>query len=74
MSLYYLINTMKCPKCSGEMVEGKLMAVGYLVRWYEKNFGVKQMWFGPAPKLFELNCYKCGKCGFLENYAKESSK
>lgn len=60
----------KCPKCNGEMVEGLIATPGGIVgaRWME---GIKQKLFVNLRKLPLIHAFKCGKCGYMESYAKE---
>ena len=70
------MRTNSCPKCEGSMAEGFILDVtqngGHAAsnwvagapdkRWY----GIK---LGGKPK-YEIQTWRCGRCGFLENYAK----
>lgn len=66
-----------CPKCQGSMAEGFIVDIGQngrrtVATWVggtpEKNIwvGIK---LGKRLRL-EIETWRCGRCGFLENYAK----
>ena len=65
-----------CPKCQGSMAEGFVVDVNQhsqrtVSTWVkgapEKGWlGVK---IGKRPQ-FEIQTWRCGRCGFLESYAK----
>lgn len=59
---------MKCPKCDGEMEEGRLPGF---------PFGISQKWIQLTKFLTlkqvmikEIKSFRCQSCGYLENYAK----
>ena len=67
----------RCPKCTGEMVQGFIFdrAEGNNRRvsnWVEGAPG-KSSWFGsvpaPAEKRIPVGTFRCSVCGFLESYA-----
>lgn len=66
-----------CPKCQGSMSEGFVLdttqhGVHAVSKWVEgapeKSFwtGLK---LGKKPKI-DIQTWRCGRCGFLESYAK----
>lgn len=67
--------TKECPKCSGSMSEGFVTDQGHGVivvpNWVEGP-PRKSQWvgvrIGGRPKS-EVSTWRCGRCGFLENYA-----
>ena len=66
-----------CPKCQGSMTEGFTFDLGHnnarkVSTWVE-GVPEKSFWFGlkvrNKPK-FEIQTWRCGRCGFLESYAR----
>jgi len=58
----------KCPKCGGEMREGKLRgAAGVYIR-----FDTSGSWLFPSYESFEG--FMCQKCGFIEFYKEMKEK
>ncbi len=64
-----------CPKCQGPMTEGFLLDTTFgannIGKWVE---GIPQMsiWGGAklrGRKKFDVQSWRCERCGFLENYA-----
>ena len=66
----------KCPKCSGEMVQGFTVdwAQGgqrRVTSWVEGT-AEKSVWHGtsaPDEKCVPVGTFRCSGCGFLESYA-----
>lgn len=62
-----------CPKCTGSMAEGFLLAerqgMPSVGKWAEG--APRKGWFGvkPAKKPVEIRTWRCQRCGFLESYA-----
>jgi len=57
----------KCPKCGGEMEEGKLNARGLVCFVSAEAKGIPL--FNKNKVKFNVT-YRCKNCGFLESYAK----
>lgn len=65
-----------CPKCQGSMAQGFMLdnvhgsnAVG---SWVE-GAPEKSFWTGVKTSRkakYEIETWRCGRCGFLENYAR----
>ncbi len=65
-----------CPKCQGSMAEGFILDVkqnggGRVSTWVE---GAPEKGFWQGVKIgkkanFEVQSWRCGRCGFLESYA-----
>jgi hypothetical protein len=69
-----------CPKCQSSMKEGFVIDNTYGSRavstWIE-GAPEKSMWVGVklgGKKQFEIQTWRCPKCGFLENYASTETK
>lgn len=67
-----------CPKCQGSMAEGYILdsAHGYnaVSNWIE-GAPVKSMWTGVKlgkRKSLPVQSWRCGRCGFLEFYARDA--
>lgn len=66
-----------CPKCQGAMSEGFVPTVTAggtraVSSWFE-GAPKKSFWMGVklgAKTRIEIQTWRCGRCGFLENYAK----
>jgi hypothetical protein len=65
-----------CPKCQGQMTEGflldKIHGTNTVGKWIE---GIPQLslWSGiklRGRKKFDVQSWRCDRCGFLENYAR----
>lgn len=69
-------NPSRCPKCSGEMVQGftfesegpKRMVTTWVEGAPERS--VLQSAKAPADKRVPVGTFRCSKCGFLESYAR----
>ena len=65
-----------CPKCKGEMIQGFVMDNthgGRLVSHWAEGSPQKSFWFGtkmPDEKLVPIGTFRCKLCGFLEEYAR----
>jgi len=65
-----------CPKCSGKMQEGFICDQshgGRLVSTWVEGAPERSRWTGiklAGHKTLETRTFRCGKCGFLESYAK----
>lgn len=64
-----------CPKCQSSMKEGFVIDHTYGSRgvstWIE-GAPEKSIWVGhklSGKKAFEVQTWRCSRCGFLENYA-----
>ena len=66
----------RCPKCEGSMAEGFILDHGdygqsKVSTWQagppERNFwsGIKQL----KKEQLRISTWRCGRCGYLENYA-----
>jgi len=65
-----------CPKCQSSMKQGFVVDHTYASRgvstWIE-GAPEKSIWVGlktAGKKAFEVETWRCTRCGFLENYAK----
>jgi hypothetical protein len=65
-----------CPKCQGAMTEGFLLDATYgantVGQWVD-GIPQKSFWGGAklrGKKKFEVQSWRCERCGFLENYAR----
>lgn len=65
-----------CPKCSGSMTEGFIVDHTHSSRsvsaWID-GAPVKSIWTGVKLRgktPLEIATWRCGSCGYLENYAK----
>ncbi len=54
----------KCPKCSGEMKEGRSLIAGHAHFW-NILFSKKGDWYGD-----KVTPYYCKNCGYIELYKK----
>ena len=69
-----------CPKCGGTTSEGFLVDQGdygmnYQARWH-RGSPQKAWWGGLKVRkadLIPVETYRCNRCGFLEQYAKDAS-
>ena len=66
-----------CPKCQSSMKQGFTLdhTYGYLAvsAWIEGE-PEKSFWYGlktSGRKTLPIETWRCSKCGYLENYAKE---
>lgn len=68
-------NTMQCPNCNGEMVQGFVadysMAAALVASWHAGPPRKKLVGHTKAPRDegVPIGAYRCQKCGFLEFYA-----
>ena len=68
-----------CPRCSGEMVEGFVLDGrdhgSRAVSEWHAGPPQKSFWFGIklSPKPLRIASFRCGRCGYLENYAPSGS-
>ena len=66
---------MECPKCQGKMGQGVIVDVGYgqsCVAAFLPGEATISRWFGLKVRkkdLIPTQSFRCGRCGFLENYA-----
>lgn len=68
-----MANSIKCPKCGGEMEEGLITDKGHL----DADM-TSQIWGTKIKGLFKTNVensknvivYRCKNCGYLESYTK----
>lgn len=64
-----------CPKCQGSMVEGFLVDTthgGHKIGVWAEGVPEKSFWTGVklrGKKKYSIQSWRCGRCGFLENYA-----
>lgn len=65
-----------CPKCQGSMAEGFVLDIGTngarRVSLWVEGAPEKSFWTGVAMRdkqNFEIQTWRCGRCGFLEQYA-----
>jgi hypothetical protein len=71
------METVRCPKCNGEMVQGFIFdrADGggrRVINWVE-GAPHKAFWTTtnvPAEKCVPVGTFRCSVCGFLESYAR----
>lgn len=70
------MRALTCPKCSGSMAEGFLLenVHGYnaAAEWVE-GAPEKSIWTGlkiGGRTRHKVQTWRCGRCGFLESYAK----
>jgi predicted nucleic-acid-binding Zn-ribbon protein len=64
-------NNLKCPKCDGNMIRGRLYTVASERKNLDKMFGYVN-WEALEEKKYDgLFAYKCDKCGYIEYYAKK---
>ena len=66
-----------CPKCNGSMSEGFIVDQGDYgaahVSTYQPGEPRKSIWVGlklGGTKPMEITTYRCGRCGYLESYAR----
>ncbi len=65
-----------CPKCQGSMTEGFVLDVNQggsrtVSTWVEG--APEKRWYGlkvSGKAKYEIQTWRCGRCGFLESYAK----
>lgn len=67
-----------CPKCQGTMEEGFLLDInqsgGRAVTSWVEGAPQKSFWLGvkiAKRKKIDVQTWRCGRCGFLESYAKD---
>jgi hypothetical protein len=65
-----------CPRCQGSMSEGFILDAtdnaSKVASWVE-GAPEKSMWTGVKTgkkAKYEIQTWRCGRCGFLESYAK----
>ena len=65
-----------CPRCQGSMAEGFILDMGdggarKVASWVEgpPTHGWFSVKLGKKAK-YEIQTWRCGRCGFLESYAK----
>lgn len=71
----------ECPRCRGNMSEGFVVDRGHgnglsQQKWVEGE-PVKSFWFGLNTKdrdKFQVQTYRCDRCGYLESYATEPAR
>ena len=70
-----IMRSNSCPKCQGSMAEGFTLVVtdggSRIVNWVEG--AATHGWFGlklGKKTKHEVQTWRCGRCGFLESYAK----
>jgi hypothetical protein len=67
--------TLQCPKCKGEMVQGFVPDYSYgavLVGGWHEGLPEKSFWTRTKAPLLDgmpIGAFRCQKCGFLEFYA-----
>ena len=66
-----------CPKCNGAMTEGFIVDHGDYgaahVATYQKGEPTRTLWMGLQQNKEEqipIVTLRCGRCGYLENYAR----
>ena len=67
----------ECPKCQGSMTQGYMLDIGdnnrrTVGKWVE-GAPEKSFWLGLKTgdrATYDIQTFRCGRCGFLENYAK----
>ena len=66
-----------CPKCNGSMTEGFVVDHGDYgaahVSTYQPGEPRKSFWTGlkqDKKAQIQITTFRCGRCGYLENYAK----
>ena len=72
-----MLRSNTCPKCQGMMTEGFILDADQsggrsVSAWVEgvpdkRWYGLK---LGKKPKL-DIQTWRCGRCGFLESYARD---
>ncbi|MES2097487.1 MAG: PF20097 family protein [Pseudomonadota bacterium] len=67
----------ECPKCQGSMAEGFVLDVGQhgsrTVSTWVEGAAEKSFWTGlkiGKKASFPIQTWRCGRCGFLESYAR----
>ena len=69
-----------CPKCQASMTEGFVVDNvygGQSVSGWVEGTPKRSFWFGlelGGKTPFEISTWRCGNCGFLEDYAKAAAK
>ena len=70
-----MLRSTACPKCQGSMSEGVIVDQGHgtysISSWHPGPAQVSR-WFGLKVKskaLVPTIAYRCGRCGFIEQYA-----
>ncbi len=65
-----------CPRCQGSMAQGVMIenkdSLPSATHWLEGP--VESGWFGlklKGKRQLPIVTYRCGRCGYLENYATE---
>jgi ribosomal protein S27AE len=66
-----------CPKCQGSMTQGFVTehthGGGHAVSNWVEGAPEKSFWTGVRLRgktQYEIETWRCGRCGFLENYAR----
>ena len=54
-----------CPKCGGELVRGFLLDRGHF------DHGDWGRWTPDLRTSIKIDAYRCGRCGFVELYARD---
>jgi len=72
-----MMRSNSCPKCNGAMTEGFVVDVNQsgartVSAWVE-GAPEKSLWLGVKVRgktKYDIQTWRCGRCGFLESYAK----
>ena len=70
------VETSRCPKCNGEMMQGYIvdhLHGGVRVSSWIEGAPKKSIWFGlesPEERPLPIGTFRCSACGFLESYAR----
>jgi predicted RNA-binding Zn-ribbon protein involved in translation (DUF1610 family) len=62
----------KCPKCGGIMQTGYISDKSNGVTLHSTWIDGAKVGFFKTPKEIAIVAYRCGSCGFLENYAPDA--
>ena len=69
-----MMRSNSCPKCHGGMAEGYVVAEKQGMRGISSWMAGAPIrgWFGikASGKPIEIATWRCGRCGYLENYAR----
>lgn len=71
-----MMRSNSCPKCQGTMSEGFVLDNGpytHIVSNWVQGAPEKNMWTGVKLRgrtQYPIQTWRCGRCGFLESYAR----
>ena len=70
-----------CPKCAGAMLPGFVLDRGHAnslaPSYWQEGAPEKSFWTGIKTRGHQqlpITTYRCGQCGFLESYARETTE